>query len=142
MSRPPRALAAGLSILLMAALGLADPARATTLDWASLAKQDTIEVLTQDEDGSPRETTVWVVVLGDQGYIRTGGTHWGDNVVRNPDVALRIGNETHPVRAEFIEDENLRLRIEDAFREKYGFSDWLIALFRGQRPKLMHLVPR
>jgi hypothetical protein len=40
------------------------------------------------------------------------------------------------------EDRELRSRIENAFRDKYGFSDWMISFFRGSSPKMMRLEPR
>jgi len=126
------------------ALGLlvAGPALADAPDWSSLREVGTVEVLTADEDGETRETTVWLVVVDGDGYVRTGSTTWGDNVVRRPELTLRVGEVTHPMRVEFVEDDASRQRISDAFREKYGLADRLLSWIRGARPKIMHLHPR
>jgi hypothetical protein len=126
------------------ALGLlvAGPAAAEALDWASLREVGTVEVLTTDEDGAIRETTVWLAVLDGAGYVRTGSSTWGDNVVRTPELELRAAGATHPMRVEFVEDDAERQRIADTFREKYGFQDWSVSWIRGSRPKIMQLHPR
>ncbi len=111
-------------------------------EWASLAEVDTVQVLTTNEDSRVRDTTVWLVVVDGDGYIRTGGTAWGDNVVRDPEVEVVIDGATYALRVHFVEDDGLRQRITDSFREKYGFIDSLIGLFRGDRPKIMGLTAR
>ncbi len=117
-------------------------AAADAPDWAALRDTETVLVQTTDEDGEPRETTVWLVVVDDQGYVRTGSTTWGENVVRSSELGLRIGDDTHPMRVEFVEDDASRQRVVDAFREKYGLSDWAISWMRGSHPKIMQLHPR
>ena len=126
-------------VCLLGALG----AGAAELEWNSVADVEEVLVVTTNEDGTPRETTIWLAVVDGQGYIRTGGwTKWGDNVVRNPDIALRIGDTEHPLRASFVEDAALRERIVAAFREKYGRFDGFLNVFRGSRPPIMKLDPR
>ena len=67
----------------------AEAAGAAELDWNSVADVEEVLVLTTNEDGTPRETTIWLAVVDGQGYIRTGGwTKWGDNVKRDPEIAL------------------------------------------------------
>ncbi len=111
-------------------------------EWASLAEVETVQVLTTNEDSRVRDTTVWLVVVDGDGYIRTWGTAWGDNVVRDPEIEVSIEGTKYALRVHFVEDDGLRQRITDSFREKYGFADSLIGLFRGDRPKIMRLTPR
>ncbi len=111
-------------------------------EWASLAEVETVQVLTTNEDTRVRDTTVWLVVVDDRGYIRTGGTAWGDNVVRDPEIEVSIEGTKYAVSVRFVQDEGLRQRITDTFREKYGFTDSFIGLFRGDRPKIMALTAR
>lgn len=111
-------------------------------DWASVADARTVQVVNQDEDGSERDTTVWLVVVDGQGYVRSGGGRWSRNLERDPRLVLRIGEASFPLRVEFVEDDALRGRVNDAYREKYGFSDAVISLFRGERPPIMRLLPR
>ncbi len=118
-------------------------AGAAELDWNSVADVGEVRVLTTNQDGTPRETTIWLAVADGRGYIRTSGSStWGDNVERNPDIALRIGDSEHPLRASFVEDEALRERIVATFREKYGGFDGFLNVLRGSKPPIMRLDPR
>jgi hypothetical protein len=130
-----------LPLLLLAAL-LAAPAVAAAPDWAAVAEEDTVYVVTSDEDGDRRETKIWVLVLDDVGYIRTSrSTRWGDNVERNPEIALRVDDADYPLRATFIEEAADRDRIVAGFEEKYG-SNPILNWIRGDDPRIMRLDPR
>jgi hypothetical protein len=131
-----------LALPVVLALLAAPPAGAAAPDWESIREVGTFEVVTRDEDGAERETTVWLAVLDGTGYIRTGSSRWGDNVVRSPELVLRAGESSYPFRVEFVEDDAERQRIADAFRAKYGFQDWMVSWMRGARPKIMRLVPK
>jgi hypothetical protein len=120
----------------------ASPASAEAPDWNAVADVGTVEIVTTDQDGSTRETTIWLAVVDGQGYIRTGNTRWAANIERNPEVVLRIGETEYPLRVEHVEDEALRERVGQAFRDKHGFTDALVSLFRHRHPKIMHLVAR
>jgi hypothetical protein len=118
------------------------PAAAAGPDWNAVAAVERVEILTSDEDGETRETTVWLAVVDGQGYVRTGNTTWGENVLRNPEVKLRIEAAEYALRAELVEDEALRARIQQTFRDKYGFSDSMVAVFHMGGGKHFRLVPR
>jgi hypothetical protein len=112
-------------------------------NWEEAGKVRNIEIVTHDEDGEVRETTIWLVVVDGQGFIRTGSSSWGQNIQRNPsDVVLRIEDNEYPLKAEFIENDKLRERVVAAFREKYGWQDATIGLIRGSRPLIMHMISR
>ena len=133
-----------LAVLVWLGLALgAAGARATEPDWDQVAGIRDIEVITHDEDGDVRETTIWLAVVDGQGFIRTGSTTWGENIKRNPaDVVLRIEKVEYPLRAEFIENEALRERVTAAFRAKYGWFDGAVQFVRGKRPNIMHMISR
>ena len=139
MKRVPRAFP---SILLLALLMAALAAAAAAPDWNALKDVETIEIVTTDEDGSSRDTTIWLAVVDGQGYIRTGNSTWKGNIERNPDVTLRVEDTEYPVRAEFVTDADLKTRVEQTLRDKYGFSDSFIGIFRIGEPNIMRLVPR
>jgi hypothetical protein len=139
MKRVPRAFP---SILLLALLMAALAAAAAAPDWNALKDVETIEIVTTDEDGSSRDTTIWLAVVDGQGYIRTGNSTWKGNIERNPDVTLRVEDTEYPVRAEFVSDADLKTRVEQTLRDKYGFSDSFIGIFRIGEPNIMRLVPR
>jgi hypothetical protein len=124
------------------ALATAAGAAAGETDWAALADRDTVKVVTTDEDGDERTTTIWLLVQDGNGYIRTSKrSTWGDNVERNPEIALRVDDTDHPFRAVFITDAAEREAIVAGFDAKYGHNviiDWI----RGDDPRIMRLDPR
>ncbi len=132
------AVALGLIVALAAAGG---SARAEAPDWNAIA--DTAVISTTNENGSTRRTTIWLVVVDGEAYIRTSrSTRWGGNVERDPDVVLRGGDTDYRVRASFVEDEALRARIVESFREKYGWTDAVANVMRGSHPRIMRLDAR
>jgi hypothetical protein len=110
--------------------------------WTSLASVEEIQVLSENPDGTPRETTVWLAVADDQGFIRTGNTSWYPNLERKPEIAVRIDNTEYPVHAELVTDESLREKVMAVFREKYGWSDRFVAWFFPGHPHIVRLAPR
>jgi hypothetical protein len=122
-------------------LGLAAPVLAD-VDWKAHAADDTVSVVSRDADGSLRERTIWLLVLDGQPYIRTGSTTvWGANVLRDPNITLKLGAESAALRATRVTDPALLARIQAAFAAKYGFSDTLAGFLRGD-PIVFRLTPR
>ena len=74
-----------LSLVMIVAAELG--AAALEPDWNAVSDTETVEVLTEDEDGSLRVTTVWLLVQDDEAYLRTGDTRWGSNVARSGEPA-------------------------------------------------------
>ena len=128
------ALALSIALLALAASAYEPP------DWDAIKDVETVSVGTMNADGSVRYTTVWLVVVGGRGYLRTGNTSWGENVARDPNVTLVVGEKKYPLRADLIEAEDERALVTAAFNEKYGWSDSVIGWFRGGRPKIMRLA--
>jgi hypothetical protein len=116
------------------------PGRA--IDWATAGAERVVEILTTNQDGTPRETKVWLAVVDGQGYVRTGGTRWWGNIERDPDVVLRVAGAEHPLRAERVTDPELVAKVEAALRTKYGWSDRLIGPFRFGDTHILRLVRR
>ena len=137
MTRSALAPLAALVLLAASAAFAAEP------DWEKLADVGQIEVVTHDEDGDVRETTIWFAVVDGQGFIRGGNSNWIANIRRDPkDVVLRIEDREYPLQAEFIENDALRERIVAAFRAKYGWSDGAVQFMRGKRPNIVHVISR
>lgn len=129
--------------LLPLALSIAAHAAAEeTLDWSRYAEHRVVIVTTTNRDGSARETKAWLAVVEGQGYLRTGETRWGDNIERLPQISLRIGQDSLDLQVQLVTDEATRDAVKRAFREKYGFADWAINLFRPSNPRIMLLEPR
>ncbi len=128
--------------LVSLALCFASQAPAAAADWTALAGEETVVIVTADEDGAPRETTVWLAVAGGQGYVRTGGTTWGDNAERSPEVTLRAAGRDLPLRAERVRDPEEIARVEAAMHEKYGTSDTLSGWVRFGEVRIFRLDER
>lgn len=111
-------------------LALGGAAAAVGPDWNKWADLETVEVISTDEGGGSRLTTIWIVVLDGQAYIRTAGTTWGDNVEREGTLKIRGAPGEYVVRAEKVTDPALQEEVVAAFREKYGNSDVVAGLFR------------
>lgn len=106
---------------------------AAAAGWESWADFETIEVVTTNEDGSDRETTIWVVVIEGTAFIRTSeSTEWGNAVDKAETIGLRGGGEARTVRATAITDTGRRDQVTASFREKYGFQDRLVSILRGE----------
>ncbi len=89
-----------------------------------------------------RDTKIWIVLVDGRVYIRTGGTRWYRNIERNPNASLRTGELEHPLRVELVTDGALLQRVNDTFREKYGFSDRWAGIMRFGGTHIMRLVAR
>ncbi len=109
------------------------------LDWELYSDVPVIEILTTDEDGSPRETKVWFVLIDDVAVLRTSGSRWLENIRRDPDVSIRIdGEEYLQVAREVTSDDMIEL-VDEASREKYGWQETLIHFFRVRDPDILAL---
>ena len=134
-----------IACALFAALGCAStvpPTAETPPDWTAVADEGVPEIVTHDPDGEERVTKLWLVVLDGEGLIRTGDSRWLQNIQRDPNVVFRVGGYAYPLRAEVVTDESLVERANAAFREKYGWQDWIIHPFGEPELNLMRLVPR
>ncbi len=133
-----------LSPLLAFVLLLASSdARAQAPDWNEVAVKDTIEILTHDADGDLRETTVWIGVVDGIGYVRTSDSRWRENIERDSELVLRVGDREYPLRGEFVTDVALRARVNSIFRAKYGFTDRMLGWFGNEGGKFqIALRPR
>jgi hypothetical protein len=136
----PIARIRGLALAIFAALFALAASAYEPPDWEAIKDVETVSVATSNADGSLRYTTVWLVVVGGRGYLRTGDTTWGANVARNPNVHLVLGKQEYPLRVDMVEAEDERALVTKAFNEKYGWSDTVIGWFRGDPPKIMRLA--
>jgi hypothetical protein len=127
---------------LLAAVLVAAPQPGFAIDWATAGAERVVQIVTRNEDGTARETKIWLVVVDGQGYVRTGGTRWWGNIERDPDVVLRVAGAEHPLRAELVNDPEIAAKVEAALRTKYGWSDRLIGPFRFGDTHILRLVPR
>ena len=128
--------------VVLLALALAGSARAAELDWQRFQDTDVIEVLTHDEDGAQRETSVWIVAFDGHGYVRTNDSRWLANIRRGSSVALRLGEQEFAVAAREPNDPAITARVEEQFKQKYGFMQRVMSTFRMREPTLLEFTAR
>jgi hypothetical protein len=126
----------------LAALLAAGAAHGAGFDWAPFEQESVIRILTHDEDGDLRDTKIWVVVVDGAGYIRTNASRWLENIRRDPEVQIRLGAYDYLMQAREVTDSATTERVEEAFKEKYGFVQRVMSLFRFREPTVLQLVPR
>jgi hypothetical protein len=132
-------LALAALVPLLPACSAADVAAPAAGDprWQPFAAEDVIEILTVDEDGAPRETKVWIVVLDDAGYLRTNDSRWLANIRNGSTVRLRAGGAEEAVFVRETMDEAVAARVETAFRAKYGTVQRIMSFFRVREPTVL-----
>jgi hypothetical protein len=142
-----RATAALAPLLLCAALlacaSTPPPETGAPIDWAAVADVRVPQIVTIDPDGDVRETSLWLVVVDGAGFVRTGETRWFENLDRDPKVVLRIGGAAYPLQAKLEVNPDVRRRVNDALREKYGFQDRFVGWFSDREAaNIVRLGPR
>jgi len=133
---------AAASALGLALLGAAAPARAEWPDWQAIAGVPVIKILTTDADGDARETRVWFVLIEGQPYLRTRDSRWLANLRRDPRCRLRIEGREYAAHATEVTGEAMVEAVDAASREKYGWQERLIHVFRTRTPEILRLTPR
>ncbi len=128
-------------VVLAFALGFASSAEAAMPDWSKWADLQTVEVISVDQGGRPRTTTVWIVVVDGQPYLRTGGTTWGGNVEREGKLKLKGGPGEYELRVEKVTDPSIQEKVMAAFRAKYGAWDRVSGLIRFGVSRIFRLSP-
>jgi hypothetical protein len=128
-----------LAVLLLALTGA--PAVETEIDWAALAAPDVVRIVTVDPDGSVRERKVWIALHAGRAWLRTGNSRWLENIRRDPRVKLRVGEQLYVLRAEEVDDPELRRGLDAAMRAKYGWEDRMLTPLRWPASHAIRLGP-
>jgi len=127
----------GVVLAFLLAIGRSSEAAAP--DWSKWADLQTVQVISTDEGGRARTTTVWIVVVDRQAYLRTGRTVWGGNVEREGRVKLKGEPGEYQLKAERITDPSLQEKVMAAFRAKYGFQDVISGVIRLGQHRIFRL---
>jgi hypothetical protein len=80
-----------------------------------------------------RRTTIWVVVMGDDVFVRSvrGNTgRWYQAIKANPAAAVHINGKRVAVRAVPVTDDTMIERVSDEYRRKYRTSSSLPSMVR------------
>ena len=126
--------------LVLVLIALTLTAAAAKADWTpqTFSSENTLEFLTV-EDGVEHWSTVWLVVIDGQVYIRLGSRAAGriEANATKPDVKVRIAGQTFDkVKAEAVPD--MAEPVGKAMGEKY-WSDVFVRHF--SHPLTMRLTP-
>jgi hypothetical protein len=125
-------------LALVVLLAVAAPALAES-SWSPFAEADVVRIVTQDEDGTERDTPVWFVVVDGGGFVRTNASRWLANIRRGSGVALRLDESERAVTSEEVSDAAVTGAVEEAFKEKYGWFQRLMSAFRMREPTVLRL---
>jgi hypothetical protein len=92
-------------------------------DLQTLAKTDEVDIQPVRPDGSAgRRKTIWLVVDGDQAYVRsvrgTAGA-WYKAVLANGSATLHARAASWPIQLTPVDDPAQIARVSDALRTKY-----------------------
>lgn len=125
----------------LAVAALTVTAAVARADWdpQAFSGEQTLEFLTV-EDGSEHWSTVWLVVIDGQVYIRLGTRAAGriEGNATNPDLQVRIAGQTFPkVKAEAVPD--MADPVAKAMADKY-WSDVFVRHF--SHPLTLRLTPQ
>ena len=97
--------------------------------WQAVNALWSVPLATREPNGELRISRAWITVVDGHGAMRSGGTHWLENLRRDPSACLWIAGVAHPLRVEIVVDEAQARRIASALRDKYGWQErWLMAV--------------
>ncbi len=127
----------------LGALLLLVPALAGAEAFDPKATEDVgvVELITMDKDGGARKTKVWIVLVEGEAYLRTNESRWLKNLRRIPMATLRFSEKDYPVIAEILTDPSWVEKVDQASREKYGWQEKTIHVFRMSEPTIIRLQP-
>jgi hypothetical protein len=92
-------------------------------DLAALAAAEEIEIETQAPDGPVHRATIWVVVEGDEVFVRSylgPDARWYREALANPAVGLHVAGRRLPATAIPATDPDSIERVSAGFRAKYA----------------------
>jgi hypothetical protein len=91
-------------------------------DLARLRDAEEVDIETQAPDGPPHRATIWLVVEGDEAFVRSWkgpNARWYREAQANPGVALHVDGRRLPATAIPATDPDSIERVSAAFRSKY-----------------------
>ena len=96
-----------------------------------LAATREVRIETQRAGGSPHSTIIWVVVDGDDVFVRSwkgAGARWFLETRANPDVTVIAGDQRLPATAVAATDADSVRRCSDGFLAKYRNSSSALSM--------------
>ena len=109
------------------------------------AQEIQIETRRSGAGAAAHHATIWVVVVGDDAYIRSfhgNAGRWYQEIKDHPVAAAHVDGQRIPVRAVAVSDDVLIARVSDAYRRKYLSNSYLPAMVRAEvLPTTLRLEP-
>ena len=112
-----------------------------------LTREEEIQIETRQPGpgGSAHRTTIWVVLVGDDVFVRSvrgKAGRWYQEIKANPMAAVHVAGKRLPVRANPANDLATIARVSDAYRQKYGNSSEMPSMIRDEvLPTTLRLEP-
>jgi deazaflavin-dependent oxidoreductase (nitroreductase family) len=75
--------------------------------------------------GNPHEIEIWFVVHEGAVYLMSGGmdkSDWVQNLLKDPNVSVRIKGQTFPAHAQLLEDKQVEMSVRTKMADKY--NEW------------------
>ncbi len=109
-------------------MGYAEAMRFEPDELTLLARTEEVEIETARPDGPPHRTIIWVVVEGDDPYIRSvnGATaRWYRETIANPVVTIHAAGRPVRARAVSAADPDTIKLVSDGLQRKYARTSGL-----------------
>lgn len=93
-------------------------------DLARIASAEEVDIETQAPGGTPHRTTIWIVVDGEEAFVRSvrgSAGRWHREASENPAVALHVDGERLAATAIPATDPESIERVNRALTAKYEF---------------------
>ena len=107
-------------------MGYPDPMRFEPGDLALLAATEEIEIETAASDGSAHRTIIWVMVDGDDAFVRSvrgRSARWFREATADGRVVVHAAGRALPAHVEAASDADSIRRTNDALTRKYTGID-------------------
>jgi hypothetical protein len=103
-------------------MGYADPMRFEPDELALLAETEEIKIETAPLDGPPHRTIIWVVIDGDEAFVRSvngSDARWYREAIANPAVTIHAGGRQLRAVVSAANDPSSIERTSEALTRKY-----------------------
>ena len=111
-----------------------------------LAKVEEIDVETRAGRERPHRTTIWVLVVGNNAYIRSyrgAKGIWYQQLRANPDAAIYLGKKRIPIHAIYVRSHKTIKQVSAEYLRKYHGSQSARAMVKAMTlPTTLRIVPR
>jgi hypothetical protein len=118
---------------------------ADTRNRLAQAREIRIETRGPGANAPTHRTTIWVVVMGDDVFVRSvrgSAGRWHQAIKANPAAAVHVDGQRIPVRAVPVMGDATIARISDAYRQKYRNDSALPSMVRDEiLPTTLRLDP-